>query len=400
MSKTVMYKNSLYSNKQIDFTHQPMFFGDGKNTQRFDVMKYEWYDKSNNDQQGNDWTWDEVTISKDIHNHETKADEGKRHIIKTGLQRAIFLDSINGRGPAFMFGQVATIPEVEANIFTWNHFEVNKHSRTYTKHLRALYKHPDVVFDESFIIPELTEVSDSVSSVYNMCYMDVIEFIYKQQRELKLTDNDMERIKSSFLMAWIEVNALEGVRFYPFFASIWGMHKTENIMAELTEDLIFICRDENEHLALTQYTLALMKRKKEEGFYDVFRKLLLQIKERFYQIYEEEKRYVKYLFSKGSYLGMNEHILIDYINFIIVQRMRAIGIEPDANKLDGKLVLKHPIKWVEQYIHADLEERRPQQQNVLNYVTNGVNHDVDDHTKLESVRKYLKDLIKEKNENN
>jgi len=383
-------KSSIYHNKHVDFTKQPMFFGDYKNTQRFDIMKYEWFDKSNNDQQGNDWMWDEVTIDKDIHDHNHKLDDGQRFITRIGLQRAIFLDSINGRGPALMFGQVATLPEVEAVIMQWDNMEVNKHSKTYTKHLRALYKHPDVVFDESFTIPELNVVTNSVSKVYNECYMDVIEYVYKQQRDIPLTKEDMYRIKSSFLLAWIEVNILEGIRFYSFFASIWGMNYRQGVMGELSEDLMLIARDENEHLALTQYTISLMKKVEEEGFTELFKDLLHTIKERFYAVYLEEKEYVTFLFSKGSYLGMNEHIMMDYIVYLLIRRMRSIGIEPDINRLGGKMVLKHPIKWVEPYLNTDLEERRPQQQNILNYVTNGVNHNVSDHTKLDSVIKYLK----------
>lgn len=51
-------KASLYNNEYIDFTKEPMFLGKGRNTQRFDVLKYEYFDKSNDIMQGFDWKHD------------------------------------------------------------------------------------------------------------------------------------------------------------------------------------------------------------------------------------------------------------------------------------------------------------------------------------------------------
>jgi len=380
----------LYDHKYIDFTQEKMFFGTGKNTQRFDVMKYEWYDKSNDRQQGNDWSWSEISIKNDIYDHDNKLCDGRRHIIKAGLQRAIFLDSINGRSPILMFGQVCNLPEVEAAITTWTQFEVNKHSRTYTKHLRAFYNNPSEVFDESFTIPELIKNSESITKVFNDCYYEVIGWIYKQQRNIPMSQEEMDVLYEKFILAWIEVNILEGIRFYPFFASLWGMHNTEKVMEELTGDIIFIARDENEHLKLTQYTISQLKNQLDEGFVDTFKRLGPVIKQRYYDAYFEECEWVDYLYSKGSYLGMNANIAKDYINYLTIRRLKAIGYEADVNAMGGKLVTTHPIKWVEEYIYNDQEEKLPQQSYILNYVTNGIKHDVTDHTKLVCVNKYIR----------
>ena len=385
-----MNAGSLYNHRKIDFTNEPIFFGTGKNTQRFDVMKYDWYDKINNVQQGHDWAWDEITIKNDIVDHKHKLCDGRRHITKVGLQRAIFLDSLNGRSPILMFGQVCNQPEVEAAITTWTHFEVNKHSRTYTKHLRAFYEDPAAVFDASFTTPELSKNTEPISRIFDECYYEVIGWIYKQQRKIEITEEELEVIYEKFIMAWVEVNILEGIRFYPFFSSIWGMHNSEKVMEELASDLIFIARDENEHLKMTQYTLNLMKKKMDEGFVEIFRKLTPKIKERFYEAYSEECDWVDFTYSKGSYLGMNASIAKDYINYLIIRRMKALGLEPDINAMGGKLVTKHPIKWVEFYINNDKEEKLPQQSYILNYIVNALENDVPNHTILESVNKLIR----------
>jgi len=383
-------KNMLYTDKYIDFTQEKMFFGTGKNTQRFDSMKYPWYDKNNGVQQGNDWPHDEITIKNDLYDHSEKLTEAQQFIIKRSLQRAIFLDSINGRGPVLVFGQVCNLPEVEAIITTWQHFEVNKHSKTYTKHLRAFYTNPGEVFDESFTLPELQKVAKAIATPYNDAYYNVINWIYKQQRGIEMSEEETTELLETFIMGWVEVNILEGVRFYPFFSGVWGINHNTKLMNELSGDIIFICRDENEHLNLTQHTLKILKKHEEEGFTETFRKLTPRIKERFYEAYNEECEWVDHLFSKGSYLGMSATIMKNYINYLIVRRMRAIGLEPDANNLGGKVLTKNPIPWVEDYIYNDSEEKLPQQENVLNYVTNGIKDDILDHTTMESVKKYIR----------
>jgi len=379
----------LYTDKKIDFTKEPMFFGTGKNTQRFEVMKYSWFDKSNAKQQGQDWQFDEITINSDIADYKTKLSEGEKFVIKRGLQRAIFLDSVNGRSPILMFGQVTTLPELEAVITTWTHFECNKHSRTYTKHLQALFPNPSEVFDESFTIPELKKIANNISKNYNEAYKSVIDYTYKTLHGIEISEEEMKEIKRNFIMAWVEVNILEGVRFYPFFSTLWAIHHGSKHMQELTEDIILIARDENEHLNLTQFVLHKFRTKEEEGFKEIILEMMPEIKERFYKALEEEFEWVDYLFSKGSFLGMNANICKKYVVYLIIRRMRAVGIEPDIDRIGGELVEVNPIPWVETYINNDSEEKLPQEENVLNYLVNALEDDLTKDKEKEILNKYI-----------
>jgi len=381
-------KLSLYTNKKIDFTEEPMFFGCGKNTQKFEVVKYPWYDTCNDKMQGNDWPWDEITIQEDIFQFKNVISEAASFIITRGLQRAIFLDSIQGRGPVLTFGQVATTPEMEAAITTWQHFEVNKHSKTYTKHLRALYVNPTEIFDETFKIKELTVISESISKPYNQAYKSVIDYVYYNLNNLKIDDKMMFRVKKHFLLAFMEVNLLEGVRFYTFFATIWAMDYGQQLMRELAKDLIFIARDENEHLNLTQYTIHKFKTVESEGFTEVWKEILPEIKERCYQVYEEEIAWIDYLFSKGAIMGMNANIAKEYMTYLMIKRMKAIGIEVDIDRLGGRMITKNPIKWVDDYIHNDSEEKLPQEEKITNYRANAMRNDMFGDIKSKIINKF------------
>ena len=69
MSKTV------FNRKEVDFTKQPMFFGEDQNTQRYDQFKYPEMDKLNQRMLGYFWRPEEISLQKDradfqtLHHH-------------------------------------------------------------------------------------------------------------------------------------------------------------------------------------------------------------------------------------------------------------------------------------------------------------------------------------------
>jgi ribonucleotide reductase beta subunit family protein with ferritin-like domain len=711
--------SSLYMDDVIDFKHEPMFLGTGKNTQRFDDPKYAFFDKSNDKQQGNDWKHNEVPLVQDQADFKTSLTDAQRFITRVDHQKLIFLDSIQGRGPLLIFGQITTLPELENVILTWEYFEGAKHSRTYTEHLRAFYDKPDEVFDEAFQLPELKKLAKKIGVVYDIAYYNVINYVYKDQRGLEYTQQEYKDLKESIVMLWVEINILEGIRFYPGFASIWGMTESKNIFRGVSENLQFICmhpetdiltdkgwkkveflslddniaqqdldtglvsfakptrkiwreykgkmhkiidatgktiqhltedheivvsrrnsktkelttkkvkvqdtkfnnstyypqggkleisndefalntleqfrimtaadgyinprsngkqtgfqavnfslkkerkielffqycneldykivetksindvrmfivsvpveiniskslnwiclnsstdyidsilmelikwdgsdkteasnnkyafftsdkevadqvialitlssyksfnykqvnksqghykdsykiyfrddekiintqkyiddvydydgmigcvtmpkgtiitksvdnkvtttgncRDENEHLALTQFMLKLLKKEKEEGFVEVYKELEPRIEARFYEAYHEECDWIDFKFSKGSYTGMNAAIQKMYLNYITIRRMRAVGLNPTKERLGDMYIIKNPIPWVDKFINMDKNEKLPQEEKVLNYITGAVEQDVAKHSELACVKRLLKQFIK------
>lgn len=379
---------SLYSPNLIDFKNEPMFLGSGKNTQRFDDPKIPFFDNSNDTQQGFDWKHDEIPLINDKKEFRTNLNDIERFIITRNLQKLIFLDSIQGRGPLMIFGQITTLPELENVILTWEYFEGAKHSRTYTEMLRAYYDHPNEIFDESFELPELMKLAIKIRSVYDRAYFNVINYVYKEQRGLDYSKEELYELKASIVMLWVEINILEGMRFYPGFAAMWGLKESRDVMSGLAENLQFICRDENEHLALTQFVIKLLKKDESEGFTEIFKDLEKDIEDRFYEAYFEEVDWIKYMFSRGSYIGMNDNILIEYLNHVTIRRMKAVGIKVDKERLGGLYILKNTIPWVKNYINMDKNEKLPQEEKILNYVTGAVEQNMDGLTDL--MKKMLK----------
>ena len=182
------------------------------------------------------------------------------------------------------------------------------------------------------------------------------------------------RDRGNLLRLFLEINILEGIRFYSGFACIWAMHYSQGVMERTGKVLQLICRDENLHLSLTQYLLNTLKKKEDEGFIEEYAKLQPDIKYIYQTACEQEFEWIDYLFSKGDFLGMSGMVAKEYIKYLCDKRLRAIG----ETAIYG--VTDNPISWVRNYTHYDLMEQKPQESEIINYLTNVVDFNITDDT--------------------
>lgn len=244
-----------------------------------------------------------------------------------------------------------------------------KHSRTYTHNLRNVYDDPSKIFDESFEINELNVLADSIAGPYNQFYATIIDYLYFKQHNLPITDEFMYKIKKELLLALVNINILEGVRFYSGFACIWGMTEGQGYVPGTSKNLSLICRDENQHLALTQKLLGYLKNNEDEGFSLIYKDIEKDIHKMYEDAYHEEFQWIDYLFSQGSYIGLNANMIKSYISHIIYKRMKSIGLEPF-----NKDYVKNPLPWVDKYISTDETEVLAQESEITNYITGGISN--------------------------
>ena len=87
-------------NKDLDFTKQPMFFGEDLQVQRYDNMKYPIFDKLTQQMLGFFWRPEEVSLQKDRNDYLSLRPEQK-NIFTSNLKYQTMLDSVQGRGPCF-----------------------------------------------------------------------------------------------------------------------------------------------------------------------------------------------------------------------------------------------------------------------------------------------------------
>ncbi|PIE87615.1 MAG: ribonucleotide-diphosphate reductase subunit beta, partial [Bacteroidetes bacterium] len=134
----------------------------------------------------------------------------------------------------------------------------------------------------------------------------------------------------------------------------------------------FIARDENEHLAITQKMIRDLRNKKDEGF----SKIIEQLDDEVYELYrdaaEQEMRWAEYLFEKGSIIGLNSKLLINYMKHLTDKRLKGIGLEPIYG------APKNPLTWMNHWLRNDEVEVLPQETEISSYVVGGIDMDVQD----------------------
>jgi ribonucleoside-diphosphate reductase beta chain len=358
----------LYNTEQLNQAKEPLFFGKHKNTQRFDEMKYSFLDTNNDNQLARYWRPQEFSFAKDkVDIAGMKEDSAELFMMTTNLQKLIFLDSLQGRSPFSTFAQITTLPEFENVILTWTFFEGSIHSRSYSWALENAYSNPKKVFEDTFKIPVLMKHAEEISKPYNDLYEMVIEYQYMNLKNIEISDEFMLKIRKQIVLAFVNVNILEGIRFYAGFISQWVLTEAQGLVPGMSKTLKSICRDENQHLALTQKVLQYLRKNTDEGFTEIYKELEPQIIEMYKKAVEQEEEWIDYIFSKGSVIGLNDVILKDYIKYITNTRMKAIGLK---SLFSG--YTKNPIPWSEHWINESSLEGTPMEQEITDYVSGSI----------------------------
>ena len=349
---------SVYSEQLIDFTKEPIFFGTGRNTQRYDVLKYKFFDDLRDKMLGQFWSPDEVDVARDKRDFATMPDNMKSTYTKV-LEKLIFLDSVQGRGMLQTFGNLIVNPEFESVVTVWQTFELI-HSKSYTHILRSVYDNPTKIFDESFELKPLVSLAKGISNSYDFCYTDAINYLHKSI--IYRNYNETETLKESLIRLLLEINILEGIRFFSGFATIWSMHYSQGLMERTSLVLKLICRDELLHLQVTQFLLKLLRTRADEEFIEAYNRIEPLIPELYISACEQEFEWIDCLFEEGSFLGMTPELAKAYIKHIANKRIKAIGCN---SIFEG--YSKNPIPWIDGYVNYDGVENRPQEQEVVSY---------------------------------
>lgn len=352
------------------------FLDEGLGMQRYDTMKYKQFDKLTDKQLGFFWRPEEVDISRDAKDFKDLTDH-EQHIFTSNLKRQILLDSVQGRAPAESFNPIVTLPELENWITTWT-FSETIHSRSYTHIIRNVYANPSKVFDEMMDNKEIIECADDITKYYN----DLIEtsMYYQLLGEGTHTVNgkkikiNLYDLKKKIWLTLNSVNVLEGIRFYVSFACSWAFAELKKMEGN-AKIIKFIARDENVHLASTQYMLTKVLTKEDPDFAQIAEECREEVTQMFVDAVEQEKQWADYLFANGSMIGLNAKLLHDYIEWICCKRMTALGM-----KCPYTTTQANPLPWTQKWISGAEVQVAPQETEISSYVIGGVKQDVSKET--------------------
>lgn len=345
-------KSIINLKDNIDFTKEPLFFGESLNLERYDKFRYPSIFKMVNQQTESFWRPQEIDITIDKADY-NKLSENEKFIFTSNLKYQILLDSVQSRGIPNLVEYLSN-PEAEAFCSWWAAFET-LHSQSYSHIIENVYPSSGIVFDNILNNEHIIKRTISVTKYYD----NLINSIGDSEYELK----------KKLLLTLASVNILEGIRFYVSFACSWAF--AENNMMEGNAKIIkLIARDENLHLGFTQFVLIKLKNEKKEGFLEVWEECEPLIIKMFEDAAKEEMEWAKYLFKDGSMLGLNTEILTEFMKYLVNNRMTAIGLKRVFEKT------KNPIPWINNWLGA--VQVAPQETEITSYNVGAIKSDLND----------------------
>jgi len=354
---------TVFNREKVDFTKSHMFFGPDQNTQRYDVFKFPVFDKLNQTMLGYFWRPEEVSLQKDRSDYANFRPEQK-HIFTANLKYQTLLDSVQGRGPCLAFLPHVSIPELEGCIVTWDFFETI-HSRSYTHIMKNVYADPTEVLDTILDDDKIIERAISVTKNYDA-------FTEAADNHIHLKKGTMRDVKKKLFLAMMNVNILEGLRFYVSFACTFAFGELK-LMEGSAKIISLIARDESQHLALSLHILKnWMRGEDDKEFASIAKECEAEVYEMWKTCVEEEKAWAHHLMKDGSIIGLNERLLGSYVEFIANKRLKALGYKPIFDTPTSQ----NPLPWTQHWLSSSGLQVAPQETEVESYIVGGIKQDV------------------------
>ena len=354
----------VFNRKSVDWTKQPMFFGDEPNTQRFDQQKYPVFEKLNQQQLGFFWRPEEVSLQKDRNDYNLLSDEQK-HIFTSNLKYQTLLDSVQGRGPCLAFLPFCSLPELESMLVAWD-FSETIHSRSYTYIMKNVYSNPTEVLDTIVKTPEIMKRAETVTEAYD-------KFIEYSHKYHLIGEGERKELKKLLYLTLVNVNILEGIRFYVSFACSFAFGELK-LMEGSAKIISLIARDENLHLAVSQNIINnYRKHENDKEMLQIIKETEQEVYDMYDTAVQQEKEWAQFLFKDGSMIGLNDKLLNQYVEYMANKRMVAIGLKPKYDQPRNN----NPLPWTQHWLNSRGLQNAPQETEIESYIVGGIKQDVD-----------------------
>ena len=366
---------TVFNKGHVDTKQQPMFFGAPLGVQRYDSYKYPVFEKLTNQMLGYFWRPEEVSLQKDRGDYQSLRPEQK-HIFTSNLKYQILLDSVQGRGPGMAFAPYCALPELEGAMNVWQFMEMI-HSRSYTYIIKNVYPDPaevfDTILDDDKILARAKSVTAAYDEFINMAHTyDQSNWWKPEWKDASYNASYEEReLKRKLYLAVSNVNILEGIRFYVSFACSFAFGELK-LMEGSAKIISLIARDENQHTVLTQQMIKAWQKGDDPVMLEIMKEEEQTVIDMYRMAVEEEKEWAEYLFKDGSMIGLNDKLLVKYVEWICNKRMRAIGLDP----IYDAPIKNNPLPWTEHWISSKGLQVAPQETEVESYVVGGIKQDV------------------------
>jgi ribonucleoside-diphosphate reductase beta chain len=182
---------------------------------------------------------------------------------------------------------------------------------------------------------------------------------------------EIKDLKRKLYRAMVNVNILEGIRFYVSFACTFAFGELK-LMEGSAKIISLIARDESQHLVLTQNILKNWDNGDDPVMQDIMVEEQENVIEMFKNAVEEEKSWAEYLFKDGSMIGLNAKLLSQYVEWIANRRMKAVGLKPIFDVPANN----NPLPWTQYWLNSKGQQNAPQETEIESYIVGGIKQDV------------------------
>jgi len=373
-TNTTVRGMTVFNKDKVNTKKQPMFFGAPLGIQRYDTYKYPVFDKLTQTQLGYFWRPEEVSLQKDRGDYQSLRPEQK-HIFTSNLKYQIMLDSVQGRAPGMAFIPYCSLPELEACMEVWGFMEMI-HSRSYTHIIKNVYADPaevlDTILDDAMILSRAETVTGAYDDFINHAQSYGSGNQWEHALEgVPCAEYDLYELKRKLYRAVVNVNILEGIRFYVSFACSFAFGELK-LMEGSAKIISLIARDENQHLVLTQNIINKWRQGDDPDMVRIAEEEEQWVYQAFEAAVSEERVWADYLFQKGSMIGLNAKLLTQYVEWVANRRMKAIGLKP----VYDVAAKNNPLPWTEHWISSKGLQVAPQETENESYIVGGIKQDV------------------------
>jgi ribonucleoside-diphosphate reductase beta chain len=277
------------------------------------------------------------------------------------------------------FMPYCSLPELEACMNIWQTMEM-VHSRSYTYIIKNVYPDPSEVLDTIIDDSAIMERAASVTSAYDDFLQAATEWGAGSQWQHALegvpcASDTLYDLKRKLYLAVMNVNILEGIRFYVSFACSFAFGELK-LMEGNAKIIGLIARDESQHLVITQNIINKWRDGDDPDMAQIAKEEEPNVISMFKRCVEEEKVWADYLFKDGSMIGLNAKLLQKYVEWIANRRMKAIGLKPVFDVPASN----NPLPWTEHWLSSKGLQVAPQETEVESYVIGGIKQDVQKNT--------------------
>jgi len=335
-----------------------LFLGDELGIQRYDKPKYPIFLELYRQQMQFIWMPERISLIEDRAKYRN-LNETEKFIFDSNLRWQTACDSLLMRGLDTLKTYV-TNEELESSLAIHSCVETCIHSFSYTHILKSLMeKNMSQFFDSILEDVNITDRLSEIINAYNALF-----------------DPKEQDVKKLILDTIVQNYITEGIMFYNsfvtsfYFGSKFGF-KSADIVKE-------VARDENLHVANFANIFKILRDNEEEGFSELIKESEPKILEAFRLAVETDKKWFKYLFSKGDLIGLNEETSSGYAEWITNNRLATLGYKKMFP------IKKNPLgSWINSYFGMDGDGNEvktqvaPQESNTItSYKLNSIDNDV------------------------